>query len=168
MRVVLLLMFSCAFGVCPAAAGFILKDLRSLSVDASGFVGGQFAAKATDARRLTIYCTTCAQFTAIDVIIGRSTDGTEQRYRSGTTTIEKMAALCRSRSPSCKMRATASGSAVGWISEYDLGATRGSTVVLFLDGDLLTIRSISDTRQTASANAVHALKTIAPLIVGKP
>lgn len=147
-------------------AGFDVRDLRSLSIDTGGFVGGKFAAKATSAHRLTIYCTTCDGLTAIDVVIGKSTDGTEQRYRSGQTTIQAMAAKCRQRSPSCELRAAAVGRAVGWVTEYEAGGTRGSTVVQFLDGDLLTIRSISNNRQIASTNAKFALKTIAPLIIG--
>lgn len=147
----------------PAAAdGFATRDLQSVTLDPSGFVGGAFEAKATSPARLTAFCPDCEAFVAVDIQIGRSTDGTEARFRSGETTVEKMAAICRSRDPGCVLTRRAFGPAVGWRTTY----SAGSTILLFLDGDTLTIRSLSDDPEIAAANAVYALEAVGPQVIG--
>lgn len=155
-------------GGTAAADGFKVTDLQMLTPDASGYQGdGTFDARATEAKRLTVFCTGCSGMTAIDVILGRNEDGTEQRYRSGETTIEKMAGLCKANNPSCELEAVEQGDAVGWVTRYSLTSAAGSTAVLFLDGDQLVIRSIASDVETAAANGAHALKTIGSQIIGR-
>lgn len=155
------------FGVAQAD-GFKITDLQTLTPDASGYLGnGTFDAQASDAKRLTVFCTGCSGMVAVDVLLGRNEDGTEQRYRSGETTVENMANLCKANNPGCELEALAQGNAVGWVTRYSLTSGSGSTAVLFLDGDQLVIRSIAPDRETAAANGRHALKTIGAQIIGK-
>ena len=152
----------------PVAAwadGFAQKDLSAIKVDANVFAGGSYAVR-SETGSLTIACTTCDDLTAIAVQLGRSTDGTEGRFRSGETTIAQMEALCRQRDPDCTLTRAEVGEAVGWVTQYELGPTQGSTAVLFLDGDMLTIRSLSDSRNRTGANMAAALDTLAPRIIG--
>ncbi len=133
-----------------SADGFAAPDLTRLSVDVTGYRGGTFVAIQNDPDRLTIACTDCSGLTAIDILIGRQTDGTEDRIRSGQTRAEDMRALCLARDPTCELDLTSLGRAVGWVTAY-AGVTTGSTTILLLDGDILTIRSIAsdvDTAQT--------------------
>jgi hypothetical protein len=162
----LLLIASCLVAAPLWADGFEQTDLSQIDPSLAAFSGGVYDAGAAP-DRLTIYCTDCSDQVAIDVLMGQSTDGTEGRYRSGETTIEKMEAICKSRSPTCELEAVETGAAVGWITQYEIGGdTKGSTVVLFQDGDMLTIRSIAKDRETADRNAAVSLKMLAPQIVG--
>lgn len=150
------------------AEGFKIGDLRDVTADVSGYVGGgTFGFKATEAKRLTVFCEGCDGLVAIDIRLGRSTDGTEERYRSGETSIEKMASLCKANNPSCELEAVALGKAVGWVTRYAIGPSAGSTAVLFLDGDQLIVRSIANDVDTAAANGTRALRTIGKTIIGE-
>lgn len=158
-----------SLALCGAALaeGFKNKDLRTISVNTSGFTGdGEFQAGSEAPERLTVFCPGCSDMIAIDVLLGRSEDGTEQRYRSGETTVEKMEEICKSRSPTCELKATELGGAVGWVTRYDAAGRSGSTTVLFLDGDQLVIRSIAGDRETAARNGAHALQLIGSKIIG--
>ena len=147
------------------AEGFAVDDLTTLSPDLGGYKGGRFAAR-TGAERVTLSCEDCEGLVAVDVLLGRSTDGTEGRYRDGTTTLQSLEDQCKAREPSCRLFPAEAGGAVGWRSEYRLGDNAGSTVVLFRDGDLLTIRAIAPDMATASANARRATETLGRQIAG--
>ena len=150
----------------PAEAkGFKEKDFTKIAVDEAGYVAHDYAVKAQK-ERIIIACLGCAPPPLIDVRLGRSTDGTEQRYRSGETTIAKMEALCRERSPTCKLNAVEVGGGVGWVTSYPLGAGAGSTTILYQDSDMLTIRSIASDAKTAIENGRIARDNIATQIVG--
>lgn len=148
------------------ADGFAVKDLGTLQVDPTVFQGGTYDAGSTEPARLTVFCTDCSSQTIIDIRLGRSTDGTEERYRSGETTVEQMEAICKSRSESCELKAAEVGDAVGWVTSYEASGGWGSTTVLFKDGDLLTIRSIAASKEQAIANGATARGSIAPMIIG--
>lgn len=152
----------CLAPLVAAAEGFALTDLRKVEIDASAFAGGSYDYQ-QDRKRLIIACETCDDLTVISADVSRSTDGTEGRFRSGETTIEKMEALCQDRDPKCRLTRVEVGGAVGW----DRGPDKGSTAVLFRDGDLLTIRSLSESRNRSGTNMAAALRTIAPQIVGE-
>lgn len=147
------------------AEGFAVDDLGTLDFDAAVLTDGTYAAEATEPDRLTILCTDCEGMVAIDVLLGESGDGTEGRVRSGETTIERMEALCQARDASCTLEALTIGPAIGWVSVYD-GFMAGSTAVLFRDGDMLTIRSMADTRERAAANGAAVREALAARIVG--
>ncbi|MFK7941924.1 MAG: hypothetical protein AB8B85_03285 [Paracoccaceae bacterium] len=149
------------------AEGFKIDDLQGLDVDTSGYVGGEtFSAGSKEPERLTVFCLDgCEDMVAIDILLGRSEDGTEGRYRSGETTIEQMEGLCKANNPTCELDAAKIGNAVGWVTRYDLGTRAGSTTVLFRDGDQLIIRSLAPDLETAAANGRRALETIGRRIV---
>ena len=162
-----ILLASLALSGAALAEGFGNKDLQTVAFDPLGFTGdGTFEAGSNDPGRLTVFCTGCSETTAIDILLQRSEDGTEQRYRSGETTIAKMEEICKSRSPSCELKAAELGGAVGWVTRYEAAGRSGSTTVLFLDGDQLLIRSIAGDLETAAANGAHALRTIGSQIIG--
>ena len=165
MRTFLAITLLAALPFQAAADGFRLKDFRKISVDPSVYSKGQFGAK-QEKTRLTIGCLDCSGATAIDVILGQSTDGTEDRYRSGQTTLRQMEDNCKSRAPECRLRDLKVGGAVGWVSTYNLGKAKGSTAILFQDGDMLTIRSISPRSKTTKDNMSAALRNVAAQIVG--
>ena len=103
----------------------------------------------------------------IDILLGRQTDGTEERVRSGETSMAELERLCQSRSPSCRLAALEVAPAVGWITTYPIGSMAGSTADIFRGGDLLTIRSLATDAETARGNAERLVKTVGAKIVGK-
>ena len=146
------------------ADGFAITNLNNVKLDTSQFEGGTYESL-VEKDQIIVACETCDDLSSVHLEMGRSTDGTEGRFRSGETTIEKMRGICQERDPKCKLTRLDVGNAVGWITEYTLGATKGSTAVLFQDGDLLTIRVLSDSRQRVERNMSVTLRYLAPQIV---
>ena len=163
--VLLVSLSSLALANIALAEGFKVKDLRNLNVEISGFKGGKFVPKVGQTK-LSLLCPNCAG-TGINISLSKITDDTEASYRSGETKIEEMEALCKSRSLTCKLKAVEVAGAVGWVTEYSVtGAIAGSTLVVFKDGDLLMIRSVSRVRQVTDENMSVAMQGIALAIVG--
>lgn len=163
---VLLLVLATLVAVEAHAGGFAVHDLSTVAAEANAALGAGFIRKA-EAARLTLSCLGCEGQPVVDVQLGRQDDGTEQRVRSGQTTMAQLEALCRSRSPTCKLTALEVAPAVGWITTYPSGAGSGSTAVVLRDGDLLTVRSVAGDEQTARRNAERALGAIVRKLVGK-
>jgi len=160
------IVFALSFVALPAAGdGFKVKDLFDVQIDHAAFIEGEYFSKDTSATRIRVVCEGCEDI-SIDFTLGRSEDGTEERYRSGETTIEKMEGICQKRNNGCKLSAIAVGDAVGWISTFTMWGLWGSTAILFLDGDLLTIRSFSAEAEVTNRNVATALEVVAPLIIG--
>lgn len=149
------------------AEGFAIKDLSQASAHAASALGGRFVHRAAP-QRLTLSCPTCEGAPAVDILLGRQADGTEERLRSGQTSIARLQELCRAKNPECTISAVDVAPAVGWISAYRLGgAMWGSTAVVLRDGDLLTVRSIASDGAVARRNAETIVKAVAPKIVGR-
>jgi len=158
------IVFALSFVALPAAGdGFKVKDLLDVQIDHAAFIEGEYYSKDTSATRIKVVCEGCEDV-SIDFTLGRSEDGTEGRYRSGETTIEKMEGICQKRNNSCTLSAIAVGDAVGWISTYTTWGLWGSTAILFLDGDLLTIRSFAAEAEVTNRNVATALEVVAPLM----
>lgn len=157
-----------ALGVSAAQAeGFAAKDLTQVADDAKAALGGDFAHRA-EAARLTLTCPTCKGEPMIDVLVGRQDDGTEERVRSGKTTIAQLEKFCRAKVDACRISELKVAPAVGWLSAYPMGAAMaGSTVVILRGGDLLTIRSLASDPGVAKRNAEKLAASIAPKIVGR-
>lgn len=166
MRSILLLLLA---GAAPALAeGFASRDLTTATVDTAAFEGGSFEAEATSPGRLTIFCTDCEGFTAIDVLMGGGDAGLERRLREDEGTVGELEARCRERAPSCRIVPVTLGAAIGYRSTYEAASTRGSTAVVMLDGEGMTVRSIAPDTETASANAEAALDTVGrAMILGR-
>jgi hypothetical protein len=148
-----------------AAEGFAITDLTQ-APDSLPVLGTSYIRR-VEADRITYGCLECEGRPMIDVLMGKTTDGTEGRIRSGQTTMAKMQALCQTRDPNCTIKALKVEPAVGYISSYQLGNNAGNTVVVMRDGDMLTIRSISSNPKTARENARLLELNLIPAIVGK-
>lgn len=157
-----------SLAISPAQAeGFAIKDLSQVSTDATSALGDRFVHRAAP-QRLILTCPTCEGAPALDILLGRQADGTEERFRSGQTTVARLEELCKAKSPECTIRALDVAPAVGWISAYPLGgAMSGSTAVILRDGDLLTVRSIASDGAVARRNAETIVKAVAPKIIGR-
>ncbi len=164
-RKLTLAIFATAFASVAGADGFAIRDLTK-ATDVTSVLGAGYVSR-VEPDRTSFFCTECAGLPMIDVLIGRQTDGTEGRLRSGETTIADMQALCQARDPACTIEAVIVDPAVGYISSYRLGANFGHTMIIFRDGDLLTIRSISGDADTARRNARTLEISLVPEIVGK-
>ena len=147
------------------AQGLATKDLTKVGQAAAAAMGPGFEMKA-EPERLTLVCATCAGEPIIDILVGRQTDGTEARVRSGATGMADLQRLCRARSPSCTVSALVVAPAVGWVSGYPLGDRAGATAVIIRDGDLLTIRSLARNPAAARAAVDRLLPLVRSRIVG--
>jgi hypothetical protein len=150
----------------PASAqGFAVRDLQQVEAAALSLLGAGYIARA-EADRLTLTCPECEGSPMIDLRLGRQTDGTEERVRSGKTSIADLEALCRQKSDACRIGGLSIAPAIGWLSTYPLGKGSGSTAVIIRDGDLLTIRVISQSGPATKVAMKKLLDGIAGKIVG--
>lgn len=147
------------------AEGFAVRDLSGVASEVAAALGNGFIHRA-EPLRLTLMCPECAGTPTIDVLLGQQTDGTEQRVRSGETSIASLEKLCQAKSPSCRISGLDVAPAVGWISTYPMGSTAGSTAIILRDGDLLTIRSLAPSAEVARDNAEKVLKAVKPKLTG--
>ncbi|GGF51803.1 hypothetical protein GCM10007301_09050 [Azorhizobium oxalatiphilum] len=148
----------------PAQAeGFTTRDLTSVSSGLTSALGSGFIAR-SEAKRVTLMCQDCKGNPMIDVLIGRQSDGTEQRIRSGQTSIAHMEKLCQDKSPTCKLTKLEVAPAVGWISAWPMGDMSASTAIILRDGDMLTVRSLAADPATARSNAQKVVTALGPLI----
>jgi hypothetical protein len=148
------------------AQGFAVGNLTLVVSEANAALGGSFQSR-PEPKRLTLMCPTCRGQPMIDILLGRQTDGTEERVRLGETSMAQLEGLCQSRSPSCRLAALEVAPAVGWITTYPIGSMAGSTAVILRGGDLLTIRSLATDAETARGNAERLVKTVGAKIIGK-
>lgn len=63
--------------------------------------------------------------------------------RKRKTTIEQLRAQCRARDCSCELTEQVAP-VIGWPTNHRMGSMAGATAVIIRDGDLLTIRSLSE------------------------
>lgn len=148
------------------AEGLAKPDLTQLAFDRSVLSVGVWIDRA-ESDRMTLLCMGCDHAPVLDVKIGRQDDGTEDRVRSGETTIAMLEQNCIARDPGCRIEALDVSPAVGWLSSYQIGSQYAHTIVVLRDGDLLTIRSLADDAVTARVNADAAVTTIVPQVVGQ-
>jgi hypothetical protein len=165
MRLLALLLIALPLGT-ARAEGFAVRDLTGLADAARTALGAGSAARA-EAQRLILTCPGCDGAPMADLQLGRQDDGTEARVRAGQTTIADLEALCRARSPDCRLSGLAVAPAVGWATTYALGSGAGSTAVLLRDGDRLIVRVLARTREAASRHADTLVRALAPRIVGR-
>lgn len=157
----------CLLSAGPALAeGFALRDLSGLGPAAGAALGGGYLHRAAP-DRVTLTCPDCAGAPMIDILIGRQTDGTEARVRSGETPIAQLERLCQAREPRCRLGPLAAAPAIGWLSTYPIGATAGATAILLREGDMLTIRSVAGTPEIARGNAERLVEEMRRVVVGE-
>jgi hypothetical protein len=68
------------------ARGFIIKDLTGQGKAAAAALGAGFQLRSTP-NRLILHCGSCAGEPVVDLVLGFQSDGTEERVRSGKTTM---------------------------------------------------------------------------------
>lgn len=166
MRVVLCSLAVCVLPSVLAAQGMAQKDPEKIEEPARAALGAGYVKTESSETRIRFMCETCKGTPVVDVIMGRQTDGTEQRFRSGKTTIAGMEKICQARDPGCRLVRSDVGPAVGWRTSYTMGPMQGATLVLFRDGDMLTVRSISEDRAATEHNLDVMFRSIAPIVVG--
>ena len=145
--------------------GFAIRDLTKLKAENFTFGKKKFTS-ISEPKRLTLACDGCNDLEGVDILLSKSTDGTEGRYRSGKTTIGDMEKQCQAREPNCTLEAVSINGAVGWVSRASLGTLSISTTVLFKQGDMLLIRSMAGDVTVAYENGKFAREKFGPLIVG--
>ena len=166
MRCVVLATLLCLAPAAARAEGFALRDLTAVEAEARAALGEGFASRA-EAARLTLTCPACTDAPMIDVLVGRQADGTEERVRSGQTTVARLEEICRSRNPECRLTGLSVAPAVGWLSAYRMGSLAGATAIVLRGGDLLTVRSLASDADTAGRNARRLVERLAPRVVGR-
>ena len=164
MRGLLVLLFS-LWAQAAVALGFARHDLTGLAEAARTALGPEATAQA-EPLHLSLTCTPCTGAPTIELQIGRLTDGTDERVRSGRTTFAALEAICLRRNPDCRLSALSAGSAIGWLSVYALEKGAGATVVILRNGDLLTIEARAADRGAAEDSVRQLMQAVLPRIVG--
>jgi len=154
----------------PLGAGGSRPRLRDPRPDAGGRSGPheprQRIAAQAKPEHLILTCTAFAGAPTAELQLGRLSDGTEQRVRSGKTSFGALEALCMKRNPDCRLSGLPAGPAIGWITVYALGYGGGATAVILRDGDLLSIDARATSRGSAEDAVQRLAQSIMPRIVG--
>jgi hypothetical protein len=149
-------------------ASFENTDLEAVGRRAQTILGAEYRGMMGRGNKsITLGCSSCAGLTMVVFAIGRQTDGTEERVRSGQTTVADLQRQCQANEPSCRIERADMGRAVGWLSTYGSGVLSGNTLVLLRDGNMLTVRSTADTPQTSRENLRRMQTSVIPQIVGR-
>lgn len=157
-----------AVAVPAQAMGFFAKDLWGVRLATSAFKGGTYKAETHAPNRVTLFCGDCDGLVIVDILMTQGEEGFEEKLRSGAMTIPTMQAGCTAWAESCALRAHRLGDAIGWVEDYTLGGRSGTTARLYLDGQMLMIRSTAPDAAIAHGNGRAAIDMIAPLIVKGP
>ncbi|MEM7060101.1 MAG: hypothetical protein AAF557_21170 [Pseudomonadota bacterium] len=150
------------------AMGFHAKDLWGVRLKTSVFLGGSYEAESYAPNRVTLHCRDCDGLVIVDILLTQGEDSQEAKLRSGEMTIPAMQEGCTAWAESCSLRAHAVGGAIGWVEDYIFGGRAGTTARLYLDGEMLMIRSTAPVADIAHGNGRAAIEKIAPLIVEGP
>jgi hypothetical protein len=155
----------CLWSQAAIAQGFAVHDLTPIAEDARVALGTESTAQA-EPTHLTLTCTACEGAPTAELQLGRLTDGTEERVRSGKTTLAALEAICLKRNPDCRLSSLPAGPAIGWLTVYAVGRGGGATAVILRNGDLLAIDARAANRGAAEDAVERLAHTIMPRIVG--
>jgi hypothetical protein len=147
------------------ASGFALSEFARNTRLPLSIEGKQFGRKVKP-KLLRLTCRNCRGYQNVDIVLSKSPDGNEARFRSGERTIAMMESECKARNPSCTYEAVSINGAIGWISRQQIGRITFDVSVLYKNGDQLDIQSLSDSAADARANGSAVREQIAPLIIG--
>lgn len=150
--------FVATIGTPANAQGFAIREIAQVADRAASVLGAGFE-RSTAENQVVLRCEGCPGEPLVSVSLGRQTDGTEQRVRSGQTRIAMLEKQCKARDPACRLSALSVSPAVGWVSSWPMGDTAGTTAVVLRDGDLFTIRVLA-------ADAASARKVMDTLVQG--
>lgn len=161
----LVVLIGCLLAQTAQAQGFASRDLTAIVDQVRIAIDPKASVQATPLS-LTMTCSPCRGSPTADIELGRLTDGTENRVRSGETSFAKLESLCIKQNPDCRLSALPASPAVGWITVYALGNGGGSTAVILRDGDLMTIQAKADSPGHAEDSVRALVQGIAARIVG--
>lgn len=160
-----LVLISCLLAQTAQAQGFASHDLTGVVDQVRIAIDTKASVQATPLS-LTMTCSPCKGSPTVDIELGRLTDGTEKRVRSGETSFAKLESLCIKQNPDCRLSSLPVSPAIGWITVYGLGNGGGSTAVILRDGDLLTIQAKADSPGHAEDSVRALVQGMTPRIVG--
>ena len=148
------------------AQGFAIHDLTPLAEDTRTALGKDATVQAQPLQ-LMLTCPACDGAPTVALQLGRLTDGTEGRIRSGRTTMAALETMCVQKNPDCRLTTLPAGPAVAWITSYAFGTGAGATAIILRDGDLLTIDARSVDRGAAEDTVLRLARKLLPRIVGR-
>lgn len=161
-----LVILCCLWAQAALATGFAVHDLTTLAEQARIALGEDATVQARPLQ-LMLTCPACNGAPKAALQLGRLTDGTEERVRSGKTTMAALEMICVKKNPDCRLTTLPTGPAVGWITSYAFGTGAGATAVILRDGDLLTIDARSIDRGVAEDTVLRLARKLLPRIVGR-
>jgi hypothetical protein len=161
----LVVLIGCLLAQTAQAQGFASRELTAIVDQVRIAIDPKASVQATPLS-LTMTCSPCRGSPTADIELGRLTDGTENRVRSGETSFAKLESLCIKQNPDCRLSALPASPAVGWITVYALGNGGGSTAVILRDGDVMTIQAKADSPGHAEDSVRALVQGIAARIVG--
>lgn len=156
----------CLWSQAALAQGFAVHDLTPLAEEARATLGKEATVQAQPLQ-LMLTCPACNGAPKVALQLGRLTDGTEARVRSGKTTMAALETMCIKRNPDCRLTTLPAGPAVAWITSWAFGTGAGATAIVLRDGDLLTIDSRSIDRGAAEDAVLRIAEKLLPQIVGR-
>ena len=162
----LLVLLCCLWSQAGMAQGFAIHDLTTIVEEARTAFGSGSSAQA-EPQHLILTCSACGGAPTADLVVGRLTDGTEERVRSGKTTLAALETICLKRNPDCRLSSIPAGPAIGWISVYPVGRSGGAMAVILRDGDLLSIEARATNRDAAEDAVQRLVQTVSRRIVGR-
>ncbi|WP_198371871.1 hypothetical protein [Roseomonas rosulenta] len=140
-------------------------SLAAVEARALAALGEGYVARIEDGL-LTLTCPGCEGAPAVELRLGRQEDTTEQRLRSGYTSIASLDQQCRARNPTCRVERADIGRAVGWVTAYRAGEVAGSVLVLLRDGGMVIARSVAASPEVARGNVERLRAEVLPALVG--
>ncbi|MCJ2065015.1 hypothetical protein MKK63_20210 [Methylobacterium sp. J-088] len=148
------------------ALGFAVHDLTPLAEDARTALDKDATAQAQPFQ-LMLTCPGCDGAPTVALQLGRLTDGTEGRIRTGKTTMGALETMCVKKNPDCRLTTLPAGPGVAWITSYVFETGAGATAIVLRDGDLLTIDARSIDRGAAEDTVLRLAQKLLPRIIGR-
>ena len=162
----LIVILSCLWSQAVLALGFAVQDLTPLAEDARTALGREATVQA-EPFQLMLTCPGCDGAPTVALQLGRLTDGTEGRIRSGKTTMGALETMCVKKNPDCRLTTLPAGPGIAWITSYAFETGAGATAIVLRDGDLLTIDARSIDRGAAEDTVLRLAQKLLPRIIGR-
>lgn len=148
------------------AEGFVIADLTPIGDAAAATLGPGYIFRA-EPKRVSLYCAECTGSPMIDILLGTDDYGAEASLRLGLTSAADVERKCRSRNAGCQIKALDIAPAVGWVSQYPRPRGDGATAYIMRDGQVLTLRVISNSTGTSSEVMERLLPLARRQIIGR-